>query len=104
MDNGLHPARLYLLLQLVEQRAFQGNIQMIATSHSPQMLRGLGKRAFEDASLVYRVENTPEARIQRIVEMPAIREILEKQDLSRLHESGWFEDAMFFPDDVESAR
>ncbi|MCP4692275.1 MAG: AAA family ATPase [Desulfobacterales bacterium] len=98
LDNGLHPARLHLLLQLVERRAIEGQIQMAATSHSPQLLRALSERAMENASLVYRLPRSADARIKRIVEMPEIRKILERQDLARLHESGWFEDAMFFTD------
>lgn len=101
LDNGLHPTRLHLLLQLVERRTNEGQIQMVATSHAPQLLRALGKRAIENASLVYRFPDSPEARIKRIVDMPEIREILERQDLARLHESGWFEDAMYFSEDVE---
>ncbi len=104
LDNGLHPARLHLLLELVERRAIEGRIQMAATSHSPQLLRALSERAIEDASLVYRLPDSPEARIKKIIEMPEIREIMEREDLSRLHESGWFEDALYFSDEREGAE
>jgi predicted ATPase len=96
IDNGLHPARLYLLLQLAERTAYEENIQMVATSHSPQILRVLRDRALGDASLVFRKPDLYDAGIKKIIEMPEIREILKTQDLARLHESGWFEDAVFF--------
>ncbi len=95
--------RLHLLLQLVERRAAKGQIQMAATSHAPQLLRALSDSAIENASLVHRFPDSPEARIKRIVDMPEIREILERQDLARLHESGWFEDVMYFSDELEGA-
>jgi len=38
LENGIHPTRLYLLLQLIEQKVTGGKIQVVATSHSPQLL------------------------------------------------------------------
>ena len=38
LENGIHPTRLHLLLQLIEQKVAEGNIQVVATSHSPQLL------------------------------------------------------------------
>ena len=103
IDNGLHPARLYLLLQLAERRAYEGEIQMVATSHSPQLLRALGERTINNASLVFRRSDSHEAGIKRIIDIPEIQEILKTQDLARLHESGWFEDAMFYLGDTETS-
>lgn len=96
LDNGLHPARLHFLLQLVERKTSEGAIQMVATTHSPQLLRFLSPAAREHTSLVYRLPDSPEGRIRRILDIPGIREVIEQQDLARLHESGWFEDAMVF--------
>lgn len=104
IDNGLHPARLYLLLQLIQDAAYDGKIQMVATSHSPQLLRALGDRALKDASLVFRRTDSDAAGIRRIDEMPEIREIMKTQDLARLLESGWFEDAVFFSDEEDGSR
>ena len=38
IDNGIHPTRLNLLLQLLEQHAKQGKVQIVTTTHSPQLL------------------------------------------------------------------
>jgi predicted ATPase len=102
LDNGLHPARLYLLLQLVERKTSEGAIQMVATTHSPQLLRFLSESARECTSLVYRLPDSSEGRIRRIMDIPHIREVIEEQDLARLHESGWFEDTMVFSEAEES--
>ncbi len=102
LDNGLHPARLHLLLQLVEQKTSEKTIQMVATTHSPQLMRFLSPGAREHASLVYRPPEQSEGRIRGILDIPNIREILEEQDLARLHESGWFEDAMVYLEAEES--
>lgn len=96
LDNGIHPTRLHLLLQLIEQRVAGGTIQMVATSHSPQLLGFLSAKARESASLVYRLPDELDARITRILDIPEARSVLGKQDLARLHASGWLEDAVAF--------
>jgi predicted ATPase len=101
-ENGLHPARLHLLLQLVERRTSEGAIQMVATTHSPQLLRFLSLETVKHASLVYRQAESSDARIRRIMDIAPIQDIIKKQDLARLHESGWFEDAMTFLDGAET--
>ncbi len=96
LDNGIHPTRLYLLLQLIEQHARQGKVQVVATTHSPQVLAMLSEEAREHASLVYRLGNAPEARIRRVMDIPEAKRVVEEHNLARLHESGWLENAMAF--------
>jgi predicted ATPase len=96
IDNGIHPTRLYLLLQLIEQQAKDGKVQIVTTTHSPQLLGMLSAEAREHASLVYRLMGEQEGRIRRVVEIPEARRVLEEQNLARLHESGWLEDAVSF--------
>lgn len=104
IDNGIHPTRLGLLLQLIEQHTRQGKVQIVATTHSPQLLAMLSPEAREDAVLVYRLEHQAEARIQKIMDIPSVREVLEQQNLSRLHESGWLENVMAYtqPEEAEA--
>jgi len=101
LENGLHPARLHLLIRMMERKAFEGNIQIVATTHSPQLLGFLSKKSLEHASLLYRLPGTSQGRIKRILDIPDVRRIAEVHGISHLHESGWFEDAMFFLDDME---
>jgi len=96
LENGIHPTRLNLLLQLVEQKVAGGEVQVVATSHSPQLLAFLSEKARESAALVYRLENRSDARIRRIIEIPEARRVLSEQDIARLHASGWLEDAVAF--------
>jgi predicted ATPase len=102
IDNGIHPTRLHLLLQLIEQHTREGKVQIVTTTHSPQLLGMLSAEAREHACLVYRLESQAEAHIQRILEMPSAREVLERQNLSRLHESGWLENVAAFSQPEEA--
>jgi predicted ATPase len=103
IDNGIHPTRLYLLLQLIEQQAKEGKVQIVTTTHSPQLLSMLSAEAREHASLVYRFEGEQEGHIRRIVDIPEAKRVLDEQNLARLHESGWLEDAVAFAKSAEAA-
>ena len=103
IDNGIHPTRLYLLLQLIEQQARDNKVQIVTTTHSPQLLGMLSDEAREHASLIYRLEGHSEGQIKRIMDIPEARHLLESRNLSRLHESGWLEDAVSFSETVEDA-
>ena len=95
-DNGIHPTRLHLLLQLVEQQTRRGKIQVVASTHSPQLLRLVHSSTLSNTSLVYRLAGQSEAQIMRILDIPEAQRVIAEQDLARLHESGWLEDAVAF--------
>jgi predicted ATPase len=99
LENGIHPTRLHLLLQLIEQQAQQGKVQTIATTHSPQLLRLLSEDSLKNASLIYRLDDRPDAQIQRLVDIPHFQDVLDGSDLGELLESGWLETTMSFQRD-----
>lgn len=88
-----------MLLQLIERSVSSETIQIVATTHSPQLLRLLGTQLLEYASLTYRLLDRPDAQIKRIVDISEARGVINEQDLARLHESGWLEDAVNFTED-----
>ncbi len=104
LENGIHPTRLHLLLQLIEQRVSTGEIQMVASSHSPQLLGFLSPRARQDAVVVYRPADAPDARIRRIAELPDAERLMREQDVAQLHASGWLEDAVAFDNAREEGQ
>lgn len=96
LENGIHPTRLHLILQLMEQKVAEGRIQIIATTHSPQLLKSLSPKSLEYASLLYRIPNRTYAKVKRIIDIPEAQRIIQEQDLANLHESGWLEDMVYF--------
>ena len=95
-DNGIHPTRLHLLLELVQKACREQSVQVIGTTHNPALLAFLDREARDHAVLAYRNEGDPDSRLRRIAELPEIQRILDTQDLGRLHASGWLEDAAVF--------
>lgn len=100
-ENGIHPNRLSLLLQLMEQEVANGSMQIVITTHSPLLLNFLSPASLEYASLMYRVGDRAESRITKIMDIPNAREIVANDGLSSLLDSGWLEDAMYFLEDEE---
>ena len=96
IDNGIHPNRLWLLLDLIEQQTKEGNAQVITTTHSPALLAWLSDTAFEHTSVVYRDEYWADSVIRPVAGLYNLRELRDSQGLERLLTSGWFETAMKF--------
>lgn len=103
LENGIHPTRVSLLVGLIESHVKSRNIQVVATTHSPQLLGRLSKETLEHASLVYRLPAEPDGRVIRVLDMPYAKRLIKKQKLSHLFGSGWFETTAHFmqpdPDD-----
>ena len=98
IDNGIHPSRLNLLTDLIEQQTEKGEIQVVATTHSPQLLSMIGDTTFENTSVVCRLEDTEDAIIRRVADLPNAKELRESQGLGRLLAGGWMETALAFTD------
>ncbi len=97
IENGIHPARLHLLLQLIEKQAAHRQTQIIATTHSPQLLRLVNTKTLEHTSLIYRLPDAPDARIKQLSDFPSEgRQVIEGGDIAELYDSGWFENMVYF--------
>ena len=101
IDSGVHPARLHLLLELIERKTAEGRIQVVATTHSPTMLTLMNDTTFENASVVCRLEHRRDAIIRPLADLPNVRELRETQGLGDLFETGWMEDMLHFTSDDE---
>ena len=96
IDNGLHPARLHLLLDLIERQTAKSGIQVVTTTHSPELLSMVSEQTFENTSIVGRLPDTSNAVIRRVSELPNARKLRETQGLGRLLAGGWMENALAF--------
>jgi predicted ATPase len=95
LDNGIHPSRLSLLLELIEQATRRGDTQVIATTHSPQLLAALPEHVLADALVTYRLPGEPSAEVRRILDLPDAARVVREHSPALLHETGWFENAAY---------
>ena len=96
IDNGIHPARQRLLLDLIEGQTAEGRIQVVTTTHSPDLLELVGDRTFEHTSVVCRLPDTDDAVVRPLADLPKAGTLRKSQGLGRLHRSNWMEDAILF--------
>jgi len=96
IDNGIHPNRLWLLLELIERQTAKGEIQVITTTHNPALLDWIRDETFENTSVVYRDEYWSDSVIRPIADLYDLRELRKSRELGRLFTSGWLENAMKF--------
>jgi len=102
IDNGIHPARLRLLLDLIERQTAKGATQVVTTTHSPDLLSMISDTTFESTSVVFRSQHSDGAAITRVADLPNAAELRASQGLGRLHASGWMEDMLSVADAPEA--
>ena len=103
IDNGIHPARLHLLIDLIERQTATTGIQVITTTHSPDLLSAVNEKTFENTSVVCRLEDTNDAIIRPVADLSNARELRKSQGLGRLLTGGWMETALAFSEGNEDA-
>ncbi|MYE00611.1 MAG: AAA family ATPase [Alphaproteobacteria bacterium] len=99
IDNGIHPSRLRLLVDLIETRTAKGQTQVVATTHSPELLSIMNDETFKHTSVVSRQEGDAEAIIRQVCKIPNATELRKSQGLGRLLAGGWMENALAFTED-----
>ena len=104
IDDGLHPSRLRLLLELLERETERRPIQVVTTTHSPDLLAQASDRTFENMSVVCRRGDSENTVIRPVTELPDAARLRQSQGLGRLHASGWMEDMIAFDDADEEER
>ncbi|HXP59096.1 MAG TPA: AAA family ATPase [Dongiaceae bacterium] len=96
IDTGIHPARLALLMDLLDNQSKGKGIQIMATTHSPQVLRLIKEENLKYATLAYRLKGSTEGRLKPLTEIPHLLDVVKRKDIARLHESSWMENTMEF--------
>lgn len=102
IDNGIHPSRLKLLLNLIEGQTQESGMQVITTTHSADLLSTISESTFKSTSVVASLPRTSDAIIRLISGLPRANVLRTSQGLGRLLSSGWLEDALVFTETSEN--
>jgi predicted ATPase len=94
IENGLHPTRVHLAVELLEQFAESRKLQIIATTHSSQVLQSLGENSLSNTLVFGRVEDRPGTIVKRLGDLPYFEEVIEETNIDRLFATGWMEQAL----------
>ena len=104
IDRGIHPSRQHLLVELIESESAGGDVQVITTTHSPDLLAMVGDETFKHSSVVYRSPDAADAIIRPVAELPNAEELRRSQGLHRLHATGWMENILYFSQEGEQGQ
>ena len=96
MDKGIHPSRQHLLVELIESQTKGGGIQVVTTTHSPDLLARVGDDTFKHTSVVCRNPDAADAIIRPVAKLPNAEKLRCSQGLRTLHATGWMEDILYF--------
>ena len=94
IEDGLHPARLQLLIELLKSQAGNGIGQVMATSHSPYAIAWLTEKDYKHVFLCTRNEDTGATSITPFSEIPDLVELARTQSIADLFAEGWMENTL----------
>ena len=95
IERGIHPTRMAPLVELIEGAAERG-VQVIATTHAPDLLAMVGEPTFLCTSVVCRNPGAESAVIRPVPTLPHAERLRRTQGLGKLHATGWMEDILHF--------
>ena len=105
IDTGIHPARQWLLLELIEKQTAKNNIQIMTTTHAPDLLTFANDSTFENMSVVCRLEDSHDAIIRPVAELPNAKKLRKSgRGLGGLLTEGWMETALAFTENQDEAE
>jgi predicted ATPase len=93
IENGIHPTRLRLLVELLKSQSKESGPQVFATTHSPVVLAWLDESDYETTFFCKRDEETGASIIRPLSEIPRLVELVKKYPLGDLFTEGWMETA-----------
>ena len=91
IENGIHPSRIQILLELMRSQAEYRETQVLATTHSATILDWLQEEDYKTTFLCRRDESTGESRICSLADIPHFMDAVRRKPASELFSEGWME-------------
>ena len=91
IENGIHPSRIQLLLDLMRSQGEYTKTQVLATTHSAAILDWLREEDYKTTFLCRRDESTGESKICSLADLPHFTDVVRKKPVSQLFAEGWME-------------
>jgi predicted ATPase len=91
IENGIHPTRLRLLIELLRVRSSDRGPQVMASTHSPVIVDWLTTDDLEHCFFCRHDETTGVSSIQPLSSLPRFAELIKLQPAGELFSEGWME-------------
>ena len=91
IENGIHPSRLRLVLELIKSQSERTGTQIFLTTHSPALLAWLREEDFAHTYFSRRDSGTGGSEFTPLSKIPHFLDVVKKHSLLELATEGWFE-------------
>lgn len=94
VDNGLHPSRSQLLLDMLRTVGQQRGIDVMVTTHNPALLDAMGTEMVPFITVAHRKEESGTTELTLLEEVEELPRLLARGTIGRLSSKGAIEEAL----------
>jgi len=94
IDNGLHPSRADLLLQVLREVGGARQIDVLVTTHNPALLDALGPEMMPFITVSHREPDTGNSRLTLLEDIEQLPKLLAWGTVGKLSSQGRIETAL----------
>lgn len=94
VDNGLHPARAHVLVNMLRELGRRRSIDVIVTTHNPAMLNALGNQMVPFVTVAHRSGTTGESHLTLLEDIRRLPKLLASGGIGTLSAQGRIEEAL----------
>lgn len=94
VDNGLHPSRAHVLVEMLRTLGKQRGMDVIITTHNPALLDAAGARMVPFITVVHRDETTGASLLTQLEDIQQLPKLMAAGSLGRLSTEGRIEAAL----------
>lgn len=91
IENGIHPSRLRLVLELIKSQAERTGTQVFLTTHAPALLAWLSEEDYAHCYFSRRASEPGGSEFTPFSKIPHFVDVVKKHSLLELATEGWFE-------------
>lgn len=94
VDNGLHPSRTGLLLQMLQEIGKNRNIDILVTTHNPALMDELTPDFIPFVMVAYRDQDTGESQLIPLDEIENLPKLMASGSLGKITQEGLLEKSL----------
>lgn len=98
VDNGLHPSRARILIDMLRQLGRERSIDVIVTTHNPALLDAAGVQMLPFIAVAHRDDKTGASQLIQLEDIEQLPKLMASSSLGRLNTEGRIEYALKLED------
>lgn len=94
VDNGLHPSRSQLLLDMLREQGAVRRVDVVVTTHNPALLDAMGSKMVPFITVAHRDVETGASRLTLLEDIEDLPKLLAEGPVGRVSSRGLIEEAL----------